>query len=105
MGSQPEWYGEIPVDTGCSESPRCQTCPLKRCREDDLDGFVVLGVARRIRDTVKYFGGRIPDGMTEVKIEAIGDDWGGLTNRAVRRRMQKARSGWLWAQSIINRWE
>ena len=82
-------------DTGCEHSPRCQTCPLPRCKHDMTKTEVTrltFGLKRaRAVDSYRRLRGSNP-GLPNTKVIALAAAETGVTDRTVYRALEAART-------------
>ena len=82
-------------DTGCEHSPRCQTCPLPKCKHDmtrtevtrltfNLNRAIAVDSYRRLR-------GSNP-GLPKTRVVALAAAETGVTDRTIYRALEAART-------------
>ena len=82
-------------DTGCEHSPRCQTCPLPRCKYDMSRSEVTLltfdSKRARVLDSYRCLRGSNP-GLPKTRVVALAAAETGVTDRTVYRALAAART-------------
>ena len=80
-------------DTGCQHSPRCQTCPLPRCKYDmtktEISRLAFAPKRARAVDSYRRLRGSYP-GLPTAKLVALAAAEAGVTTRTVYRALEAA---------------